>query len=93
MANAYATDYGKSFIAAQSILMNIWLFFSFFIDGYANAGNAIGGRLLGAKAYQKLWLLSKDISKYAVIIAVSLSLICFLFYDQIGYFFNKDLRC
>ncbi|MGO2293830.1 MAG: MATE family efflux transporter [Psychroflexus halocasei] len=92
MANTYATDYGKSFIAAQSILMNIWLFFSFFIDGYANAGNAIGGRLLGAKAYQKLWLLSKDISKYAVIIAVSLSLICFLFYDQIGYIFNKDVQ-
>lgn len=92
MANAYATDYGKSFIAAQSILMNIWLFFSFFIDGYANAGNAIGGRLLGAKAYQKLWLLSKDISKYAVIIALSLSLICFIFYNQIGYVFNKDVK-
>ncbi|MDN6280609.1 MAG: MATE family efflux transporter [Psychroflexus sp.] len=90
MANTYATGYGKTYIAAQSILMNIWLFFSFFIDGYANAGNAIGGRLLGAKAYQKLWLLSKDISKYAVIIAISLSLICFIFYSDIGYFFNKD---
>lgn len=90
MANAYATGYGKTYIAAQSILMNIWLFFSFFIDGYANAGNAISGRLLGAKAYQKLWILSKDISKYAVIIAISLSLICFIFYRDIGYFFNKD---
>lgn len=90
MANTYATGYGKTYIAAQSILMNIWLFFSFFIDGYANAGNAIGGRLLGAKAYQKLWILSKDISKYAVIIAISLSLICFIFYRDIGYLFNKD---
>lgn len=90
LANSYATDYGKNYIAAQSILMNIWLFFSFFIDGYANAGNAIGGKLLGAKAYTKLWNLSKDISKYAVIIALSLAGICALLYDEIGLIFNKD---
>ncbi|NEV95008.1 MATE family efflux transporter [Psychroflexus sp. YR1-1] len=90
LANSYATDYGKNYIAAQSILMNIWLFFSFFIDGYANAGNAIGGKLLGAKAYTKLWNLSKDISKYAVIIALLLAGICALFYDEIGLIFNKD---
>ena len=90
LANAYATDYGKNYIAAQSILMNIWLFFSFFIDGYANAGNAIGGKLLGAKAYTKLWNLSKDISKYAVIIALILAGICTLLYNEIGMIFNKD---
>lgn len=90
LANSYATDYGKNYIAAQSILMNIWLFFSFFIDGYANAGNAIGGKLLGAKAYTKLWNLSKDISKYAVIIALLLAGICALLYDEIGLIFNKD---
>ena len=92
LANAYATDYGKNYIAAQSILMNIWLFFSFFIDGYANAGNAIGGRLLGEKAYTQLWNLSKDISKYAVVIALILAGICVLFYNEIGLIFNKDER-
>ena len=90
LANAYATDYGKNYIAAQSILMNIWLFFSFFIDGYANAGNAIGGRLLGARDYNNLWELSKKISKYAVLIALILSGICTLFYDEIGLLFNKE---
>lgn len=90
LANAYATDYGKNYIAAQSILMNIWLFFSFFIDGYANAGNAIGGRLLGAKDYVRLWNLSKDICKYAVFIAVMLVVICGFFYDEIGLIFNKE---
>lgn len=90
LANAYATDYGKNFIAAQSILMNIWLFFSFFIDGYANAGNAIGGKLLGAKDYRNLWELSKKISKYAVLIAFMLMAICGLFYNEIGLIFNKD---
>lgn len=90
LANTYATGYGNSHIAAQSILMNIWLFFSFFIDGYANAGNAIGGKLLGEKAYLKLWNLSKDISKYAVGIAILLGIICSLFYTEIGLIFNKD---
>jgi len=90
LANAYATDYGKNYIAAQSILMNIWLFFSFFIDGYANAGNAIGGKLLGAMDYKNLWELSKKISKYAVLIAFILMGICALFYDEIGLLFNKE---
>jgi putative MATE family efflux protein len=91
LANAYATDYGKNYIAAQSILMNIWLFFSFFIDGYANAGNAIGGKLLGSRDYRNLWELSKKISKYAVLIAFMLMAVCGLFYNQIGLVFNKDI--
>jgi multidrug resistance protein, MATE family len=90
LANAYATDYGKNYIAAQSILMNIWLFFSFFIDGYANAGNAIGGRLLGARDYKNLWELSKKISKYAVLIALILMAICGILYNEIGLLFNKE---
>ncbi|WP_340066324.1 MATE family efflux transporter [Ascidiimonas aurantiaca] len=91
LANAYATGYGKSYIAAQSILMNIWLFFSFFVDGYANAGNAISGRLLGAKDYRRLWLLSIDISKYAVVIALLLMSICGVFYNEIGTIFTKEV--
>ncbi len=90
LANAYATGYGKNYIAAQSILMNIWLFFSFFIDGYANAGNAIGGKLLGARDYKSLWELSKKISKYSVFIAFILMGICALFYNEIGLIFNKE---
>ncbi len=90
LANAYATGYGKNYIAAQSILMNLWLFFSFFIDGYANAGNAISGRLLGARDYKRLWFLSIDISKYAIVIAFMLMGVCALFYTQIGEIFSKD---
>lgn len=90
LANAYATDYGKNYIAAQSILMNIWLFFAFFIDGYANAGNAIGGKLLGARDYKSLWQLSKKISFYSVMIALILMAICTVFYYDIGQIFNKE---
>lgn len=90
LANAYATDYGKQYIAAQSVLMNIWLFFSFFIDGYADSANAIGGRLFGAKNYKSLWKLTIDISKIAVVVALALLMICGVFYDEIGWLFNKE---
>lgn len=90
VANAYATGYGESEMAAQSILMNIWLFFSFLIDGYANAGNAMGGKLLGEKRYMELWGLSKKISKLSVLISCVLIVIGLLFYQQIGALFNKD---
>lgn len=90
LANAYATGYGKNYIAAQSILMNIWLFFAFFIDGYANAGNAIGGKLLGARDYKSLWQLSKKLSLYSILIALMLMGVCAIFYHEIGEIFNKE---
>lgn len=90
MANAYATGYGKEYIAAQSILMNIWLFFSFFIDGYASAGNAMAGKLVGQNNYMGLWNLSKRISQYSIIVSVVLILLCAVFYKPIGLLFNQD---
>ncbi len=92
LANAYATGYGKNFIAAQSILMNIWLFFSFFIDGYASAGNALSGKLLGQKNYPALWQMSKSISKYSIVISLLLIALCAVFYKQIGLLFNQDIE-
>lgn len=90
LANAYATGYGNEYIAAQSILMNIWLFFSFFIDGYAGAGNAIGGKLKGENNYQKLWSLTKDILLYSVVIAIALACVCGVFYSSIGLIFQAE---
>ena len=90
VANAYATGYGNNYIAAQSILMNIWLFFSFFIDGFANAANAIGGKLFGEKNFKSLWFLSIDISRYSIFIAFLLIVVCSIFYGFIGTIFNKN---
>lgn len=90
LANSYATGYGNNYIAAQSILMNIWLFFSFFIDGYAGAANAIGGKLLGQKSVQQLWNLTKDVIRYSLVLAFVLSLVCFVFYSSIGKIFKSE---
>lgn len=89
-ANAYATKYGNNYIAAQTIAFQIWLFFAFFIDGYASVGNIVSGKLLGEKDYKNLWKLSVVLTKYAVIIALLLSVVCFAFYKPIGQLFTKE---
>ncbi|HHC79328.1 MAG TPA: MATE family efflux transporter [Flavobacteriia bacterium] len=89
-ANSYATKYGNNYIAAQTIAFQIWLFFAFFIDGYSSVGNIISGRLLGEKDYKNLWNLSKDLSKYAMVVAFILAIICFIFYIPIGNIFTDD---
>ncbi|MBQ8099498.1 MAG: MATE family efflux transporter [Bacteroidaceae bacterium] len=35
-------------LAANSLLMQLFLFFSYFVDGFANAGESLAGRLTGA---------------------------------------------
>lgn len=89
-ANSYATSYGNHYIAAQTIAFQIWLFFAFFIDGYSSVGNIVSGRLLGEKDYKNLWNLSKDLSKYAAVIAIVLASACFIFYKPIGMIFSAD---
>lgn len=90
LANRYATGYGSDYIAAHTIAMNIWLFSSFFIDGYANAGNAISGRLLGERNYKALWKLGVDLSKYSVVVALILGGVYTAGYTFIGPLFTKD---
>ncbi len=90
LANAYATKYGTNYIAAQTIAFQIWLFFAFFIDGYSSVGNIMSGKLLGEKNYEKIWILTKQLSQYTLIISAILGVLCFVFYIPIGKLFTRD---
>ncbi len=90
LANSYATNYGESYIAAQTIAFQIWLFFAFFIDGYASVGNIVSGKLLGEKNYKKLWKLSTKLSRYSIVVSILLAVICAALYYPIGKLFSKD---
>ena len=85
-----ATDMGSKYIGAHTIAINLWLFSSFFIDGYGAAANIMGGRLLGAKDYKGLWRLAKKITGYGVIISLILMTAAFLFYYPIGNIFSNE---
>lgn len=49
-ASAFSTSYGKQYIAAYTIAINLWFLGAFIIDGYASAGNILSGKLLGEKS-------------------------------------------
>ncbi|MBO0591074.1 MATE family efflux transporter [Cellulophaga sp. E16_2] len=86
-----ATALGDNYIGAHTIAINLWLFSAFFIDGYAAAGNIMGGKLLGSKDYDGLFLLAKKIMIYGVLVSLFLMTLGFIFYTSIGTFFSNDI--
>jgi MATE family multidrug resistance protein len=86
-----ATALGDKYIGAHTIAINLWLFSAFFIDGYAAAGNIMGGKLLGSKNYEGLFLLAKKIMIYGVVVSFLLMSLGFLFYKPIGTLFSNDI--
>ncbi|PKO99415.1 MAG: MATE family efflux transporter [Bacteroidetes bacterium HGW-Bacteroidetes-8] len=49
-----AARYGDNLLAVSTIMMKLMLLYSYFIDGFAYAGEAITGRLVGAKELNML---------------------------------------
>ena len=47
-----ASQYGDTELAVSSILMKLFMFFSFFVDGFAYAGEALVGKAFGQTAKQ-----------------------------------------
>lgn len=92
LAIRQATSYGPAYIAAHTIAINIWLFSSFFIDGYAHAGNAISGMLLGADQRDNIFLLGKKVGKISLIIGAGLMAIYLVFYPFIARIFTSDIE-
>ena len=89
-ATKYATGYGKNYIAAYTIAINLWFLGAFIIDGYASAGNILSGKLLGEKNYNTLINLSNKLIKYGILLGAFVAIIASLFYYQIGTIFTKE---
>lgn len=90
-ANALATKLGEPQMAAHTIAMQIWLFISFLLDGYANAGLALSGKLLSEKRIVAL----KNLIRTLLFIGVMIALVSMgylgLNYYLIGTRFTKNL--
>ena len=85
-----AASLGKTYIAAHTIAINIWIFTAFFLDGYASAGNIYGGRLLGARDFSQLKALVFKVLKYGIVVSIILMLLSGLFYRSIGRLFTHE---
>ncbi|MCA1752579.1 MAG: MATE family efflux transporter [Flavobacteriales bacterium] len=90
LAVRYATGYGEEVMAAHTIALNIWLFSSFFIDGYAHAGNAIAGRLVGAESFEALSRLGKKIEKISLGIGAAMGVVYAILSPMMGEFFTNE---
>lgn len=91
VASAYATSYGVNNMNAYTITINIWFICAFFIDGYASAGNMLAGKLLGAKDYKNLILLSKKLTRYGILVGLLLFVLGMIFYYPLGEIYSNDL--
>ena len=89
-ATSFATDYGKNYIAAYTIAINLWFLGAFIIDGYSSAGNILSGKLFGAKDYNSLIKLSNKLIIYGIAIGFILAIIGSVLYYPIGTLFTKD---
>ncbi|MBV7439967.1 MATE family efflux transporter [Weeksellaceae bacterium TAE3-ERU29] len=89
-----ATGLGETeqnqFVAAHTLLVQIWLFSAFLLDGYSNAGAVLSGKLLGAKQFSTLRQLTKDLLKITFSIGLILAAVYFIFYYPIGEFLTKS---
>ncbi len=90
LSNRYATSYGNNAIAVHVILTNIWLFTTFFLDGYADAGNSLAGKLYGEKDFLNLKRLAGKLLRYGEFVAIGLALIFMIFYKPIGLLFTNE---
>lgn len=90
LSNRYATSYGKNDIAVHVILTNIWLFTTFFLDGYADAGNSLAGKLYGEKDFINLKTLAGKLVRYSEFVALGLALVFILLYKPIGLMFTRE---
>jgi putative MATE family efflux protein len=89
-ASAFSTSYGKQYIAAYTIAINLWFLGAFIIDGYASAGNILSGKLLGGKEYSKLIDLSNKLIRYGIYLGLTMAIIGSLFYFSLGIIFTKE---
>lgn len=89
-ATSYATAYGKAHIAAYTIGLNLWLMGAFMIDGYSSAGNILAGKLKGAKAFDTLLMLGRQLMKYGFVFGLVLTAIGGLLYGYIGRIFTQE---
>jgi len=91
MANRYANKNGEIQLAAYTIAYNIWIFSSFFIDGFSNAGNALAGKYLGANDKTTLKVLAYKLLRINILISLILCALYTILYPFIGKLFNNNM--
>lgn len=78
IATKVASSISIKALAAHQIILNLWLFASFFTDGIATSGNIVGGSLYGNEGHNDLKEIYKKLLVMGAVVGVIFCLI-FLF--------------
>ncbi|MDH6309898.1 MATE family multidrug resistance protein [Dysgonomonas sp. PFB1-18] len=74
---------GKDILAVNALLMQMFILFSYMMDGFAYAAEALTGKFIGANDRGQLKLLVKKLFLWGIIIVSLFTLVYALFLDQI----------
>lgn len=66
---------GVDILAANSLLLQLFMFFSYFMDGFAFAGEALAGKFYGSGDRVSLKLLISKLTRIGLLLAAAFSLI------------------
>ncbi|MGB1294080.1 MAG: MATE family efflux transporter [Flavobacteriales bacterium] len=90
ITNKLAAELGNVELATHTILLNVWLFTCFFIDGYSNAANAISGKLVALNARHYMSRFWNSIFKYSMILSCICALLIYFFRTPMVKLFTHD---
>ena len=85
-----ASSYGDQELAAANILMKLFMLFSYFIDGFAYAGEALTGRFIGARQPRELRLTVRVVFIWGVCLGILTSLVYWLAADPLTSLMTTD---
>ncbi len=85
--NIVSADLGDDILALNSLMLQFLWFFSYFADGFANAGGSIAGKYKGAVNIHLLKLTIKESTNLGFFVALLFS----IFYAMFSKFFFKVL--
>lgn len=75
---SFSANYGDELLAVNTIMMKMLLLYSFFLDGFDYAGEALSGKSIGEQNAQELRLTVKAVFMWGVIISAA-STLCYIF--------------
>ncbi len=74
---------GTDILAANALLMQLFMLFSFFMDGFAFAGEALAGKYVGRADNSSLYTLVRSLLRIGLVCALFFSLVYFIAGERI----------
>ncbi len=87
---AESARFGDDILAANTILLQLWIFLSYAVDGFAFAGESLVGKYKGEKNSEMLKRIVKKIFFSGFIIAIFFTIIYLIGNKQLLYLFTND---